>query len=36
MDKSGGCANGDDVFENGLRSEGNEDVIADVWTDYCG
>lgn len=26
--------NGNDVFENGLGSEGNEGVIADVRTDY--
>lgn len=34
--ESGGYTNGNDVLENGLRSEGNEDVIADAWTDYSG
>lgn len=24
------------AFENGLKSEGNEGVITDVWTDYSG
>lgn len=28
--------NGYDIFGNGLKSEGNEGVIADVWTDYDG
>lgn len=26
--------NGNDALENGLESEGNEGVIADVWADY--
>lgn len=26
--------NGNEIFENGLKSEGNEDVITDVWSDY--
>lgn len=28
--------NGNGVFENGLKSEGNEGIITDVWTDYSG
>lgn len=28
--------NGYGLFGNGLKSEGNEVVIADVWTDYSG
>lgn len=26
--------NGNEIFENGLKAEGNEDVITDVWSDY--
>ena len=26
--------NGNKIFENGLKAEGNEDIITDVWTDY--
>lgn len=36
MSPSAKLRNGNGVCENGLESEGNEGVIADVWTDYSG
>lgn len=34
MSQSVKVQNGNEIFENGLKAEGNEDIITDVWSDY--